>query len=77
MNELFEYLLFRKKEVCAQLFDLEKCFKICFYVNRKPQVFFISSNFEFLDCHHVWRSYDPTSIQTFDFCEKRISTPSF
>ena len=23
-----------------------------------------------LDRHQVWRSHDPTSIQTFDFCEK-------
>ena len=41
-----------EKEVCAQLFDLEKRFKICYvYVKRKPRwyfSFFLSSNFEFL-----------------------------
>ena len=32
-----------------------------------------------LDRHHVWRSHDPMSVQTFDFCEekKRIHTPFF
>ena len=24
-----------------------------------------------LDRHQVWRSQDPTSVQTFDFCEKK------
>ena len=23
-----------------------------------------------LDHHHVWRSHDPTSVQTFDFCDR-------
>ena len=32
----------------------------------------------FLDRHHVWRSHDPTSVHTFDFCgEKRIDTLLF
>ena len=32
-----------------------------------------------LDRHHVWRSHDPMSVQTFDFCEekKMIHTPFF
>ena len=29
-----------------------------------------------LDRHQVWRSHDPTSVQTFDFCEKRKRLPS-
>ena len=46
------YVTLQKKELCAQLFDLEKCFKICYvYIKRKPNqlgfLFFISSNFEF------------------------------
>ena len=36
------YTLFRKKEVCAQFFDLEKGFKFCYvYVKKKTQVVFI------------------------------------
>ena len=31
-----------------------------------------------LDRHHVWRSHDPNSVQTFDFCEKKgCHTPFF
>ena len=30
-----------------------------------------------LDRHHVWRSHDPTSVQTFDFCEKKDVIPPF
>ena len=32
-----------------------------------------------LDRHQVWRSHDPTSVYTFDFCEKKkvITLPSF
>ena len=30
-----------------------------------------------LDRHQVWRSHDPMSIQTFDFCEKKMSYPLF
>ena len=30
-----------------------------------------------LDRHQVWRSQDPTSVQTFDFCEKKDVIPSF
>ena len=32
-----------------------------------------------LDRHQVWRSHDPTSVHTFDFCEKKkvITLPSF
>ena len=30
-----------------------------------------------LDRHRVWPSHDPTSIQTFDFCEKRCHTAFF
>ena len=49
---LYIYTLFRKKEVCAQLFDLEKGFKFCYvYVKKEnPSGFFplaeISSNTE-------------------------------
>ena len=25
-----------------------------------------------LDRHHVWRSHDPTSVQTFGFCEENF-----
>ena len=32
----------------------------------------ISGLFSFLDCHQVWQSHDPTSVQNFDFCEKVI-----
>ena len=31
----------------------------------------------FLDRHQVWRSHDPTSVQTFDFCEKAVIPPFF
>ena len=31
----------------------------------------------FLDHHQVWRSDDPMSVQTFDFCEKKMSYPLF
>ena len=32
-----------------------------------------------LDRYQVWRSHDPTSVYTFDFCEKKkvITLPSF
>ena len=30
-----------------------------------------------LDRHQVWRSHDPTSVQTFDFCEKKDVIPPF
>ena len=33
--------------------------------------------FSILDRHQVWRSHDPTSVQTFDFCEKWCHTPFF
>ena len=32
---------------------------------------------KFLDRHQVWRSHDPTSVQTFDFCEKKAVIPPF
>ena len=39
----------------------------------------ILSTIWILDRHQVWWSHDPTSVQTFDFCEekKRIHTPFF
>ena len=32
---------------------------------------------KFLDRHQVWRSHDPMSVETFDFCEKSCHTPVF
>ena len=29
------------------------------------------ANCIFLDRHQVWRSHDPTCVQTFDFCEEK------
>ena len=47
----YYYHTLQKREVCAQLFDPPKCFKIChIYGKRKPMQFFsffIQSNFEF------------------------------
>ena len=38
---LSRYFILQKKEVCAQLFALEKRFKICYvYVKRKSKYFF-------------------------------------
>ena len=48
---MLNFITLQKKQVCAQLFDLEKCFKICYvYGKRKPKqffLFFIQSNFHF------------------------------
>ena len=32
---------------------------------------YIIFGFSFLDRHQVWRSHDPMSGQTFDYCEKK------
>ena len=37
----------------------------------------ISGLFSFLDCHQVWQSHDPTSVQNFDFCGKKVIIPPF
>ena len=46
----------------------------------KTIIFFkmlISGLFSFLDCHQVWQSHDPTSVQNFDFCGKKVIIPPF
>ena len=71
----------------------EECVWLCTDVTqnseicKKEHIFFYNlctyvfepfyTAYVFLDRHHVWQSHDPTSVQTFDFCEKKDLSPLF